>query len=399
MSRLALLCLITICICAPAKNVKAQTTAPPIPNSKSAALGSFKERLDLENKKKTALQERFENINNDLSDTKTQLISIADAIQQNENDLKRAEQKIANMKLKKSILEDKLKADRASIASLILALERIRRTPPEAMIAMPETPYKTAQSAMLMGSIIPSVNRHADKLNKNLEMLNSVEKELEQDKSTLISKSKELKSSHEKLSNLLSKRKKLYMQLSDDIKTREVAIQKISLQARNLKDLVKRIDKEEKDELKRKKMARIPQKNAKTQPKQKIVDDGKTRLPISGIIRISYKEKDKLGATSKGITMEGRGGSIVVAPMNGKIKFTGSFKRYGNIVVIEHANGYHSLVAGLGEITAIVGAYIKSGEPIGILPNSSLIPRPTLYYELRRDGNPINPAVKFPDLG
>ncbi len=85
--------------------------------------------------------------------------------------------------------------------------------------------------------------------------------------------------------------------------------------------------------------------------------------------------------------------------MGGKIQFTGAFKRYGNIVIIEHNDGYHSLVAGLDQIHSSVGDIVKSGEPIGILPDSSLIPRPTLYYELRRNGKPVDPSTKFADLG
>ncbi len=368
---------------------------PPIPKSKVVALSSFDKRIEQENKEKSELQERIKDINSELSNTKNKLISIAKAIQENETDLKMAGQKIADMEVKKTALSDQLNADRASIAGLILALERIRRTPPEAMLAMDQPPYKIAQSAMIMGSIIPSINRHADKLNKNLEMLENVTAELELDKATLLSKSNELKSKHIKMSVLLSKRKKLYMQINHDLKAREIAIQKISLQARNLQDLVKKIHEEEAEERRRKKLARI----ITPKPSQKIIDDGSSRLPVSGVIRTSYKQKDNLGAISKGITIEGRAGSIVVAPMSGQIQFTGSFKRYGNIVIIEHANNYHSLVAGLGDITTIVGDYIKSGEPIGILPNSSLILRPTLYYELRKNGNPVNPAVKFPELG
>ncbi len=385
------LCLLTLIVfCFPAN-----AESPPIPKSKSKAIGLFKDRIKQENKDKSVLEKKFEAINKDLSDTKNKLISIAAAIQQNEDGLKKFEQKIVNMELKKSILEDQLHTDRASIAKLILALERIRRTPPEAMIARPDSPYKTAQSAMLMGSIIPSVNRHAAKLSKNLDTLNSVTKELGAEKEELLSASKSLRLSHDELSTLLSKRRNLYEQISDDIKIREISIQKISLQAQNLADLVKRIKEDEIKEAERKKMARI----MRAKPKPKAIKDGASRLPVSGIIRTTYKQKDNLGAISNGLSIEGRAGSIVVAPMGGKVQFTGAFKRYGNIVVIEHQNNYHSLVAGLGNITTIVGDYIKSGEPIGILPNSSLIPRPTLYYELRKNGNPVNPAIKFPDLG
>lgn len=377
-----------------------EAASPPIPKNKAQAILSFKERLIEENKKKEILKKQSQYIHNDLSSTKNKLIKTAATIQKNENDLKNYEQRIANLEVKKSMLEDELNADRASIAKLILALERIRRTPPEAMLARPDTPYKTAQSAMLMGSIIPSVNRHAEKLNKNLQTLHRVTSDLEIEKESLLSAAQNLKSRHKELSNLITKRRVLFAKTNSDIIARELSIQQISLQAQNLEELVKRIKEDERKEIKRKEKDRKKAKYLiRPKPSQKIIASGMARLPISGIIRIAYKQTDHLGAKSKGITIEGRSGALVVTPMNGKIQFAGSFKRYGNIVIIEHADGFHSLVAGLDKINSVIGDYVKSGEPIGILPNSSLIPRPTLYYELRKNGKPVNPAIKFPSLG
>ena len=390
MARLFFAAIIFLNLCLP---VSAET--PPVPKSKTQALDSFKQRLKEEDKEKQALEKQIKSINSNLSEIKSQLVEVAVAIQDNESDLKNFEQRIEKLERKKSLLEDKLHADRASIAKLILALERIRRTPPEAMLARPDSPHKTAQSAMLMGKIIPSVNRHAEKLNKNLETLNLVTEDLKEEKIALLKTSEELQERHTKLSSLIEKRKTLYEKTNSDIKAREVSIQKISLQAKNLEDLVQKIKEDERKEQERQK--KLKAKRKKNRPV--IVDSGNSRLPISGIIRTGYKQKDDLGAKSKGLTIEGRAGALVIAPMNGKVQFTGAFKRYGNIVVIEHADGYHSLVAGLDKINSVVGDHVKAGEPIGILPNSSLIPRPTLYYELRKNGKPVNPAKKLPDLG
>ncbi|PCI99067.1 MAG: hypothetical protein COB14_06935 [Alphaproteobacteria bacterium] len=396
MARLLSLCFVLLFIAS--LPVKAGT--PPIPKNKKEALHSFEKRLAQENKNKDILKKQSRHIHNDLASTKNKLIKTAATIQQNEDDLKNFEQRIANLEVKKSILEDELKADRSSIAKLILALERIRRTPPEAMLARPDTPYKTAQSAMLMGSIIPSVNRHAEKLGKNLETLSRVTNDLELEKTSLLETSGNLKIQHAKLSTLIEKRTKLFAKTNSDIVARELSIQQISLQAQNLEDLVKRIKENERKEKERQAKE---QKKAKyitrSKPNHKIIDSGTSRLPISGIIRVGYKQTDHLGAKSKGITIEGRTGALVITPMNGTVQFTGAFKRYGNIVIIEHANGFHSLIAGLDKINSVIGDHVKSGEPIGILPNSSLIPRPTLYYELRKNGKAVNPAIKFPSLG
>ena len=395
MTNLRLLILISLSLLWAPTYVWAQS---PIPKKKSDEIENFEEKLTEAAAHKKVLEQKVSTINSTLSETKQKLVDIAAEIQNTETELKKYEEKIVKLEFKKSVLEENLETDRASIARLVLALERIRRTPPEAMLANPETPYKTAQSALLMGNILPSINRHSEKLRKNLETLDTVQTELLSDKERLIETAEDLNNRHAELTKLINTRQGLLKETNKNIEAREVEIQKISMQAKNLEDLVKKIKRDEEKQRKQE-LAKAQKAGVLKKPAVKIPNAGDARLPISGVIRTGFKEQDGLGAKSKGLTIEGRFGGIVVAPMNGVVQFTGSFKRYGNIVIIEHKGGYHSLVAGLDNISAVVGDIVKSGEPIGILPNSSLIPRPTLYYELRKSGKPINPALKFPDLG
>ncbi len=126
---------------------------------------------------------------------------------------------------------------------------------------------------------------------------------------------------------------------------------------------------------------------------------GKTQLPVSGTLTEAYGVANGIGAVSRGITIETRPSSLVTAPMGGVVRFTGTFKNYGNMVIIEHQAGYHSLVAGLHQINTIEGNHVKAGEPIGQLPlTSSRGGPPALYYELRYKGQPVDPAQKFAGL-
>ena len=172
-------------------------------------------------------------------------------------------------------------------------------------------------------------------------------------------------------------------------------VQKFSLQAKNLSDLLEKIKKEKRLEKERqaKNIAKRPKVN------HAITRSSKVQLPISGIVRIGYKQKDKIGSKSNGLKIEGRPGALVVAPLNGVVQFTGAFKRYGKIIIIEHTDGFHSLISGIDKITVSTGSRVDSGEPIAELPNSSFNPRPTLYYELRKNGKPANPSILFSDLG
>jgi len=120
---------------------------------------------------------------------------------------------------------------------------------------------------------------------------------------------------------------------------------------------------------------------------------GTMPYPISGNLTVMYGES---GATtpggaqqSRGIAIAGRPGAQVVAPFDGIVAFAGPFRGYGRLLIIEHSEGYHTLLAGLGRISSAVGQVVLAGEPVGIMEENAA--DTSLYVELRRDGQPINP--------
>ncbi|CAK0744889.1 Septal ring factor EnvC, activator of murein hydrolases AmiA and AmiB [Azospirillaceae bacterium] len=121
------------------------------------------------------------------------------------------------------------------------------------------------------------------------------------------------------------------------------------------------------------------------------------RLPATGPITVGYGERDQYGAVSRGVHIAARPGASVVSPFSGAIKFSGPFRNYGQILIVEHSNGYHSLIAGLGRIDAAVGQPVSAGEPIGSVVSTN--DAADIYFELRRNGQPINPrrSLSAPD--
>ncbi|MDX1710123.1 MAG: peptidoglycan DD-metalloendopeptidase family protein [Rhodovibrionaceae bacterium] len=113
--------------------------------------------------------------------------------------------------------------------------------------------------------------------------------------------------------------------------------------------------------------------------------------PVRGRIEKLFGQPDpKTGVTSKGITLTARDGAQVVAPFDGQVAYAGQFRGYGSILILEHAGGYHTLLAGLTQINAVTGQWVLAGEPIGRL-NKIDGDGPRLYVELRRESQPINP--------
>jgi septal ring factor EnvC (AmiA/AmiB activator) len=351
---------------------------------------SIGQKLTDHQKKQESLEQEVKKIERDLESTRDEMVNLGKNIQSNEKTLQELEDRIAKLEREKIEIREALQKDRKSMADLILALERIRRVPPEAMIAKPGAPYKTAQSALLMGDIIPSLHKKAQALKDNLENLDKITTDLEIKKEAALKASRNLEAEHDKLAEMAEKRERLFADTHADLEAEKANVKRISRESRNLADLVLKLN-----ESRDKQRARAAIKK----PGVKIVA-GQARLPVSGTIRTRYDEPDSFGAPSKGISIESREGALVVAPMGGTVRFAGHFKNYGNIIILEHEKGYHSLIAGLEKIDTVVGQDVSAGEALGLLHKAS-VPgeRPALYYELRLDGRPVNPAAKFADLG
>ena len=114
-------------------------------------------------------------------------------------------------------------------------------------------------------------------------------------------------------------------------------------------------------------------------------------MPVRGQLVLAYGQR-ALGAdsVSKGISIQTRTQAQVVAPYDGQVVYAGKFRGYGQILIIEHDGRYHTLLAGLERIDAVVGQWILAGEPIGVM-GSPQERSPELYLEFRHAGQPVNP--------
>jgi septal ring factor EnvC (AmiA/AmiB activator) len=80
----------------------------------------------------------------------------------------------------------------------------------------------------------------------------------------------------------------------------------------------------------------------------------------------------------------------VDAPAAGRVAFAGSFRSYGLLLIIDHGDGYHSLLSGMSRLHVGVKQWVRAGEPVASFDDLGEI-GPQLYVELRRNGRPVNP--------
>jgi septal ring factor EnvC (AmiA/AmiB activator) len=115
---------------------------------------------------------------------------------------------------------------------------------------------------------------------------------------------------------------------------------------------------------------------------------GRLQLPARGKWVGKFGESTGFGPRAQGITLQTRKGAQVVVPYDGRVVFAGPFRDYGLILIISHGEGYHTLLAGLSTLQAVVGQSLLTGEPVGRMGGDR---KRSLYIELRRKGVAINP--------
>jgi septal ring factor EnvC (AmiA/AmiB activator) len=116
---------------------------------------------------------------------------------------------------------------------------------------------------------------------------------------------------------------------------------------------------------------------------------GRLPYPARGQVVGAYGQTNEVGNTTKGITIQTRKGAQVIAPYDGQVVFAGPFRGYGLLLIIEHSEGYHTLLAGMAQVDCSVGQKLTAGEPVGVMGQDES--KPSLYVELRHGGQPVNP--------
>ncbi|MBB5690866.1 septal ring factor EnvC (AmiA/AmiB activator) [Roseomonas alkaliterrae] len=112
--------------------------------------------------------------------------------------------------------------------------------------------------------------------------------------------------------------------------------------------------------------------------------------PVAGRVLRGYGEQAE-GVPARGQTLVAAAGARVVSPCAGRAVFSGPFRSYGLLLIVECADGHHVVLAGLGRLDATSGARLLAGEPVGVVgPGEG--GRGRLYLELRRDGQAVDPA-------
>jgi septal ring factor EnvC (AmiA/AmiB activator) len=252
----------------------------------------------------------------------------------------------------------------------------------------------------------------ADLISKMQDNLNKITKlnELTASKLQEITDLKQKQIDEKRILELQKKEKsKVVKSLSQQISEQRGQIKKLSRDEKRLSQLVSRLAK---IIPKKKKAVKQPSQDTKTTPQpdtlisnEKLPSDnftganfsalkGKLRLPVRGEVSNRFGSiRQDSGISWKGLFIKASEGTEVKAVASGRVVFADWLRGFGNLIILDHGDGYMSLYGNNQSILRQEGEMVKGGDTIASVGNTGGNESNGLYYELRKQSRPFDPMA------
>ena len=315
----------------------------------------------------------------ELGTLRAQLVAAAEAVQQQEARITLINARLDLLRAEEATRSEALMREHRDLAVVLASLARLSRQPPATMVAGPGAAIDLVRSSLLLAAVVPGLQERARDAVNELVSIRELRRAIAEEQAGLADAHRQLETERGRLAGLLEQKGAEQAQTQTAALAERQRVTRMAAEAQDLRDLLGRLDAE-------------PGFDVGPPEGTRPFAEARGRLPLparSKVIR-SWGDVDPLGFPARGLTVEIVEGAQVVAPYDGRIVFADAFRSYGQLLIISHGGGYHTLIAGLYRIDGQVGQWLLAGEPVGQASHGEN-GKSTLYVELRRNGEPINP--------
>lgn len=350
-------------------------------------------QLDREIKDRQQRQKKLQNQASDLQRQQKTLqkrvIELARDLRNIDRERDRLETRLYDLAVTESQFEQQLQKDRIALSQTLAGLQALQVEPPPAFAVHPDDALAAVQGSIVLAGVVPSMQGRARNLRDQLTELAAIRQRIDVQSAALIDAERDAAAAQTSLKAALAEKAVAESKARQAAAAEARAIARLVAQARNLRDLSRRLQKRQQQNPNVPAFAPPPGAFAKAR--------GQLPLPVTGKILNQFGATTQGQQTAQGVAIEARPGAQITAPYDGRILYSGPFRQYGSIVILAIDGSYQMILAGMDGTVGYVGQDVLAGEPIGNLPTEKTglgavsSGRSQLYMELRYDGRPIDP--------
>lgn len=322
--------------------------------------------------------------------------AVASRIQATEADIALGEARIR--------LIEKLRADRrARLASrqepavrLLAALQMMARRPPALAFVQPGSTRDLVHARVVLAAVLPLLEQRTAGLRRDVETGRRLRADADQALAALAESRQKLGAQRARLIQLAAAHRREADRFAASAMFEQDRAMAMGEKARDIADLMNQLGV---DAQQRQQLESLPGPllrpalpgTARAAPVETRVpqqDRLAYRLPVVGRIVAGLGEVSGNGVRARGLTIATRPSAQVIAPNDGRIVFAGLYRGFGRIVIIDHGQGWTTLLTGMSTLDVAVGDSVVQGSPVGRAATID----PKITVELRHGARPIDIA-------
>ncbi|MEO9634483.1 MAG: peptidoglycan DD-metalloendopeptidase family protein [Parasphingorhabdus sp.] len=374
--------------------ISAQTPGPSLSEQQRSLL-SAREQSEEARQRSEALRRQAEAASNDADRIASEAAALAARIQAAEADIKAARTRISIVSKLQQRQRARLAEKQGPMIRLTAALQMMTRKPTALALVEPRSLDELIYMRSILSAVMPEIERRTASLRDEVKQGERLRLQSTRAIASLDMSQRQLTERRQQLAGLEASERVDAAQLSDDAGIEQERALALGEEARDILDLMDQIRasgavREALEALEGPILRPGQGKDQAVSAARQNEDVANAyRLPVIGEIVTGLGEISNSGYRSRGLTIAVDSGAQIVAPAAGRIAYSGRYRGYGNILIIEHDAGWTSLITNMAMSSVNVGDGVVQGAPVGRSGSDD----PTVTIELRRNGRPIDIAA------
>ncbi|MEP5117854.1 MAG: peptidoglycan DD-metalloendopeptidase family protein, partial [Marinomonas sp.] len=340
--------------------ISAQTPGPSLSEQQRSLL-SAREQSEEARQRSEALRRQAEAASNDADRIASEAAALAARIQAAEADIKAARTRISIVSKLQQRQRARLAEKQGPRIRLAAALQMMTRKPTALALVEPRSLDELIYMRSILSAVMPEIERRTASLRDEVKQGERLRLQSTRAIASLDMSQRQLTERRQQLAGLEASERVDAAQLSDDAGIEQERALALGEEARDILDLMDQIRasgavREALEALEGPILRPGQGKDQAVSAARQNEDVANAyRLPVIGEIVTGLGEISNSGYRSRGLTIAVDSGAQIVAPAAGRIAYSGRYRGYGNILIIEHDAGWTSLITNMAMSSVNVG--------------------------------------------
>lgn len=263
-----------------------------------------------------------------------------------------------------------------------------------------------SENLRYMRSILENDRKLFQQYNDNIARLNQLKQRLEQDAARKEGIRRDIEAKKREIEQEKIRKATYLVKVRQDKQQYQASLKELQANASRLSSMIQRLEAKSRKAYSAKGRSRTeggrPLPGAKATPVPNLglgAQRGRLSLPAKGNVvgrfgRHKHPDFDSF-TVSNGISVAAPAGSPIRAVYDGEVIFSDYFKGYGNMIIVDHGDGFFSLYAHASSVAKRVGAKVSRNDVLASVGDVDSAKGPMLYFEIRYQGKPVDPSPWF----